>query len=87
MRAATAKPVGVAGEIPLPLNLIVSKEIKLVGTHRFHEEFATAVSLIDRAEIDVRPILTQSFPIEQAVEAFELAGDRSQAVKVHLRLS
>ncbi|WP_424971122.1 L-idonate 5-dehydrogenase [Dinoroseobacter sp. S76] len=76
--------VGVAGETPLPLNVLVSKEIRLIGTHRFHPEFADAVRLIDSGEIDVSPILSHAFPLGDAVAAFNLAGDRTQAVKVHL---
>jgi len=76
--------VGVAGEISLALNVIVSKEIKMVGTHRFHPEFAEAVRLIDNEEIDVSPIVSHSFDADQAVKAFDLAGDRTQAIKVHL---
>ncbi|WP_424965749.1 L-idonate 5-dehydrogenase [Dinoroseobacter sp. S375] len=76
--------VGVAGETPLPLNVLVSKEIRLIGTHRFHPEFAEAVRLIDSGEIDVTPILSHDFPLVEAVAAFDLAGDRTQAVKVHL---
>jgi L-idonate 5-dehydrogenase len=76
--------VGVSGDVPVPLNMIVGKEIAFVGTHRFHEEFAEAVHAIDRGVIDPTPILTGSFPIEDSVAAFELAGDRARAVKVHL---
>ncbi|HRY26133.1 MAG: L-idonate 5-dehydrogenase [Geminicoccaceae bacterium] len=79
--------VGVTGDVAVPLNLIVSKEIELVGTHRFHPEFALAVRLIDEGRIDPTPILTGDFPIEDARDAFELAGDRSRAVKVQLTLA
>ena len=76
--------VGVTGDIAIPLNFIVGKEIELAGTHRFHEEFAEAVRLIDSRAIDVRPIITGSYPLEDALAAFEAAGDRSRSVKVHL---
>ncbi|MAW86020.1 MAG: L-idonate 5-dehydrogenase [Phyllobacteriaceae bacterium] len=80
----TIVQVGVTGDIAIPLNLIVSKEIALKGTHRFHPEFAEAVRLIDSGAIDVKPIITGSYPLERALEAFEAAGDRSRSVKVHL---
>ena len=76
--------VGVAGETPVPLNLIVSKEISVRGTHRFSEEFAEAVSAIDTGAIPVRPIISPSFSVEDAVAAFDRAGDRSSAMKVHI---
>ena len=43
----TIVQVGVAGDVPVPLNLLVSKEIAWRGTHRFHAEFAEAARLID----------------------------------------
>lgn len=77
--------VGVAGDVPVPLNAVVGKEIMLQGTQRFTQpEFAAAVEMISTRRIDLRPIVTGSFPLSEARSAFAAAGDRSQAVKVHL---
>lgn len=87
---ATVRPrgtivqVGVTGDITLPLNALVGKELHLIGTQRFDTEFALAVDLIASRSIDVRPIISHTLPIDQAVSAFELAGDRSTACKVQL---
>ncbi|MGV4796893.1 L-idonate 5-dehydrogenase [Rhizobium sp. F40D2] len=80
----TMVQVGVTGEIPIPLNAIVGKELHIHGTQRFHEEFATAVALISSRRIDVRPIISHSLPLEDANAAFTLAGDRTAACKVQL---
>jgi len=81
----TIVQVGLAGgEIPLPVNTVVAKEISLKGTFRFDAEFGFAVDLISRRAIDVSPLLTETLPLDRAVEAFELAGDRSRAMKVQL---
>jgi L-idonate 5-dehydrogenase len=69
---------------PVPLNLLVAKEITLRGTFRFHEEFAWAVDFIVSRRIDVRPLLTEIVPLADAVRAFDLATDRSRAMKVLL---
>jgi L-idonate 5-dehydrogenase len=76
--------VGLGGNMTLPVNLIVAKELQLRGTFRFDSEFQLAVELMGKGLIDVKPLLTATVPFEQAVEAFELASDRSQAVKVQL---
>ncbi|MGY2293253.1 L-idonate 5-dehydrogenase [Pseudomonas sp. SDO528_S397] len=76
--------VGLGGEVTLPLNLLVSREIDLRGTFRFHPEFAQAVDLLNRRVIDVRPVISHTVPSEKAVEAFELAADKSRAMKVVL---
>ena len=78
--------LGLGGEATLPLNMITAKEIELKGSFRFHEEFAIAVDLISRRLVDVKPLLTDILPLSRAVEAFELASDRSRAMKVHLAM-
>lgn len=82
----TIVQVGVAGSLSLPINAIVGKEINFKGTHRFHPEFAEAVDLIDRGIIDVAPIITQTYPLSDALKAFQTATNREKAVKVQLKL-
>jgi L-idonate 5-dehydrogenase len=87
---ATVRPlgtiiqVGVSGDLPLPINLIVGKEIALVGTHRFHDEFAEAVALINGQSLPLGRIVTHAFPLDRVQEAMETAADRSRSVKVQL---
>ncbi|WP_281827491.1 L-idonate 5-dehydrogenase [Jannaschia rubra] len=77
--------VGMGGPTSLPLNVLVGKEIALLGTFRFDAEFAEAVEMIGTRRIDVRPVVTGTWPLEDAAEAFEAAADRSRSVKVQLR--
>lgn len=87
---ATVRPrglivqVGVTGDALVPLNALVGKELNWIGSQRFDDEFAQAAGLIGRREIDVRPIISHTFPIDEALAAFEQAGDRSAACKVQL---
>lgn len=76
--------VGVTGDTAIPLNLLVGKEIGLIGTHRFDAEFGQAVELINQAALPLEQMVTQSFPLEQAAEAMVAAADRSRSVKVQL---
>jgi L-idonate 5-dehydrogenase len=76
--------LGLGGDMKLPMNIIVAKELQIRGTFRFDEEFRLAVALMGSGLIDVKPLLTQTVPFEQAVDAFTLASDRSQAMKVQL---
>ena len=72
------------GDVTIPLNALVGKEIVWRGSQRFHEEFSEAVALISTRQIDVRPIISHSFPLDAVVEAFEQAADRSKACKVQI---
>ena len=75
------------GDTPAPVNQLQSREIDLVGAFRANDEFRLAVELIVSGAIDVSPILSGVYPLAEAVTAFELAGDRSQVVKLHLALA
>lgn len=76
--------LGLGGDVSLPQNLVVAKELSVCGSFRFHAEFALAVRLINEGRVDMRPMITAAFPVQQAREAFELAGDRKRAMKVLL---
>jgi L-idonate 5-dehydrogenase len=76
--------LGLGGEMTLPINTIVAKELQLRGTFRFDREFELALRLMGDGLLDVKPLISASLPFENAVAAFELASDRSQSMKVHL---
>lgn len=80
----TIVQVGVTGDVTIPLNVLVGKEIVWRGSQRFDREFAEAVALISSRTIDVRPIISHAYPLESAVAAFEQATDRTVACKVQL---
>ena len=74
------------GPAAIPVNLLQSREITLAGSFRSNKEFRQAVDMIVSGEIDVTPILSGTFALCDAVSAFELAGDRSKVVKLHLAI-
>ncbi|SHJ06942.1 L-idonate 5-dehydrogenase [Palleronia salina] len=83
---ATIVQLGLGGDMTLPLQAMTAKELRWAGSFRFHEEFFTGVSLMQKGLIDVEPFITQSFALDDAVAAFETAGDRSRAIKAQIRL-
>ena len=80
----TVVQLGLGGDVSLPQNLVVAKELSICGSFRFHAEFALAVRLINEGRVDLRPMVTRAYPLAQAREAFELASDRTKAMKVLL---
>ncbi|MFK0386486.1 L-idonate 5-dehydrogenase [Agrobacterium sp. NPDC090273] len=81
---STVVQLGLGGDVSIPQNMVVAKEIEMKGTFRFHEEFGLAVDLINQGRVDLSPLLTSVYPIDNAVTAFEAAGDRSKSMKVQL---
>ena len=76
--------LGLGGDMTLPVQAMTAREIELRGSFRFHDEFFTGVDWMRNGQIDVKPLVTHTMPMADAVNAFELATDRSQALKVQL---
>jgi L-idonate 5-dehydrogenase len=76
--------LGLGGDISIPQNTVVAKEIEVRGTFRFHEEFGLAVGLINRRAVNMKPLLTGCYGLDAVQTAFELAGDRGRSMKVQL---
>lgn len=78
----TVVQLGMGGDMNIPLQQITVKELSLRGSFRFHAEFATAVELMRKKLIDVKPLLTHVFAFADHEEAFNVAADKSQSMKV-----
>jgi L-idonate 5-dehydrogenase len=72
------------GDMTIPMQAITAKELTLRGSFRFHSEFATAVAMMQKGLIDVTPLITHKFSLDDSIDAFEMAKDRSQAMKVQI---
>jgi len=80
----TIVQLGLSGDMTLPVQALTAKELSLRGSFRFHHEFPKAVQFMQGRRVDVTPLITQTFPFREAVQAFELAGDRNASLKVQL---
>ncbi len=76
-----------AGTAAVPVNMLQSREIELVGAFRAHDEFRLAVKLIVDGQIDVTPILSGTYSLQDAAAALERAGNRAEVVKLHLAIN
>jgi L-idonate 5-dehydrogenase len=85
-RGGTVVQVGTLPHEPLPfvVNEIMSKELDLKGAFRWGIEFDWAVDYLSSRRVDVRPLLSGQFPLEDAVKAFELARDKTRSTKVQV---
>ena len=79
--------LGLGGEMTLPMMVITAKELDLRGSFRFHEEFAVAVKLMQGGLIDVKPLITHTLPLADALKAFEIASDKGQSMKTQIAFS
>jgi len=85
-RGGTVVQVGTLPHEPLPfvVNEIMSKELDLKGAFRWGIEFDWAVDYLSSRRVDVRPLISGQFPLQDAVKAFELAKDKTRSTKVQV---
>jgi len=76
--------LGLGGDMTLPMMQVTARELDLRGSFRFHEEFPLAVEMIAKGLIKVKPLITHTIAFDEAVAAFELAGDRSRVMKAQI---
>jgi L-idonate 5-dehydrogenase len=85
-RGGTVVQVGTIPHEPLPfvVNEIMAKELDLKGAFRWGIEFDWAVDYLSSRRVDVKPLLSGQFPLQDAVKAFELAKDKTRSTKVQV---
>ena len=76
--------LGLGGDMTLPVQAMTAKELQFKGSFRFHAEFFEAVDLMRHGRLDVKPLITDTLPLDQIHAAFELASNREKALKVQL---
>ncbi|MFC6355063.1 zinc-binding dehydrogenase [Luethyella okanaganae] len=77
-RGGTVVQVGnlPGGPAEAVLGDLVTREITWIGSYRFVDEISTAVQAMAEG-LDVAPVMTHSFPIDDALVAMRMAADRS----------
>jgi threonine dehydrogenase-like Zn-dependent dehydrogenase len=73
--------------ITIDANLLVCSQITLIGCNCYdREDLETAADLIASRRVDVSPIITDIFPVEEGKAAFEkLCAREKQAAKILLQ--
>ena len=84
----TIVQIGTLGsdDIPLPANLVMNKEINFIGSMRYGNVFDEAIALVTGGRVDLRPLINGVYNLDESVEAFAFAGDKSLAFKVQIQL-
>jgi len=78
----TIVKVGVSGSFSSPVNMLVGKEIRWIGSHRFGAEYAEAFH--DQRKVDRCTAHYHRCLSYEGYSALDAATDRSQSVKVQV---
>jgi L-idonate 5-dehydrogenase len=85
-RGGVVVQVGTLPHEPLPfvVNDVMAKEVDLRGAFRWGIEFDWAVGYLASRKVDVRPLLSGQYPLQDAVAAFHAAADKNRSTKVQV---
>ena len=84
-RGGTIVQLGVLPDkIHIPGNLIMTKELSVMGSFRFANVFDLALNMVASGEIKVKPLVTQIIPFDRLIEGIELASSRKNVIKVEI---
>lgn len=75
------------GDVPFPGNLVVPRELELVGTFRLDGEIHDVLQAFADGSLPAAPVITHVLPLADAAGALELAADPRRSGKVLLDLT
>ena len=81
----------VLGTYPAPINVdmtfFVAKELRMIGSLAYQDEFAEALALIADGAVDVSPLISHHFALKDIDQAFAKQADPINSIKVMLDIS
>jgi L-idonate 5-dehydrogenase len=84
-RGGTIVQVGtLPPEVPIPANLIMSKELTVAGSFRFAHVFPAALTFAASKRIKVEPLISRTFPFDETPQAMALAVAKENVIKIQI---
>ena len=87
-KGGTIVQVGtLSDDLELPFNIVMTKELTILGSFRYGDVYQKAMSMLASEQVDVKPLISAVFPFDNAVDAFNLASERGNAIKIQVTLN
>ncbi|TYB84332.1 NAD(P)-dependent alcohol dehydrogenase [Oceaniovalibus sp. ACAM 378] len=73
--------------VPFDVSAACARELRIETVFRYANVFDRALELIASGKVDLKPLISDTFPFERSVEAFERAAEsRAGDIKVQIRM-
>ncbi|CAG0909530.1 unnamed protein product [Cyprideis torosa] len=73
-RGGTIVLVGIGRkDLAVPLTVAAAREIDIKGVFRYSNTYPTALAMVSSGQINVKPLITNRFKLDDSVEAFNVA--------------
>jgi len=84
----TIVQIGTLGteDIPLPANQVMVRETQFIGSFRYGNVFGEAIRLAASGRVDLRPLVSEVFPLERITDAVMLASVKEKVLKVQVEM-
>lgn len=85
----TIVQIGTLGtaDVPLPANQLMVREIQFVGSFRYGNVFDEAIRLVATGRVNLAPLVSACFPLEELPQAMQRACAKDGVVKVQIQIS
>jgi L-idonate 5-dehydrogenase len=85
-RGGTVVMVGLlpTGPQPVLISLAITRELQLLGSFRFNDEIDEVIAALADGSLRIAPVITHTFPLGRALEAFDVARNSAESGKVLL---
>jgi L-idonate 5-dehydrogenase len=70
--------------VTLPLNMVMARELNLIGSFRFANVFQMSIDLLASGRIDIKPMVTSVHPLAALQAAMDMALSRTGSIKVQV---
>jgi len=71
-------------EVPIPANLIMSKELTVTGSFRFAHVFPMALEFAASKRIKLEPLISRTFPFSETSQAMAMAVAKEGVIKIQI---
>ncbi len=84
----TIVQIGTLGtdDVPLPANQLMAREIQFIGSFRYGNVFDEAIRLVETGRVDLEPLISEVFPLEEFPQAMQRAFAKDDVIKVQIQI-
>ena len=73
--------------IPFDIASLATKELRIESVFRYAHQYERAIALMASGKVDLKPLITETFPFEKSIPAFERAAEgRPADVKLQIQM-
>ena len=85
----TIVQIGTLGteDVPLPANQVMAREIQFIGSFRYGNVFDEAIRLVSSGRVNLEPLISQVFPLEEVRQAMQRAFAKGEVIKVQIEIN